>query len=46
MFIGHIYKMGSIDDIGWMYDKIIQEAIEKKLTSLTLPVLEVEDRVG
>ena len=46
MFIGHIYKMGSIDDIGWMYDKIIQEAMGKKLTSLTLPVLEVEDRVG
>ena len=46
MFIGRIYKMGSIDDIGWMYDKIIQEAIEKKLTSLTLPVLEVEDRIG
>ena len=45
MFIGHTPKMGSIEDIGWMYDKIIQEAIERKITSLTLPVLGVEDRV-
>ena len=45
MFIGHTPKMDSIDDIGWMYDKIIQEAIDRKTTSLTLPVLGVEDRV-
>ena len=30
MLIGHTSKMESIDDIGWMYDKIIQEAIERK----------------
>ena len=46
MVIGHTPKMESIDDIGWMYDKIKQKAIDRKITRLTLPVLGVEDRVS
>ena len=37
--------MESIDDVGLIYDKILQETIDRKITSLTVTALGVEDRV-